>query len=124
MKDLKTKFVAVELNDDGTCKRVLFCKNLTEKEYTKLLDEETKSKKYEKEQKEKLSNNLWDIATKFSKHDFLLAKSIYDNFVDRGLIEDDEQFEKEFFQYIFEDKIIEHYPEEYNKIFGKVVGLK
>ena len=75
------------------------------------------------EQKQKIEKQIYDIFCKFAQHDYFLAKSIYDNFVDRGLIEDDDQFQKEWFDYIFNGEEIKHEPQEFKDILGKVVKL-
>ena len=101
MKDLRTRFVAIELNDNGTCKKVLSCVNLTESEYQKLLNESLVSKQHGLARLEKQKEDFEKIDTRLYEHDILLAKSIFDNFVDRGLIEEDDDLQKSFFNFIF-----------------------
>ena len=101
MKDLRTRFVAIELNDNGTCKKVLSCVNLTESEYQKLLNESLASKQHGLARLEKQKEDFEKIDTRLYEHDILLAKSIFDNFVDRGLIEEDDDLQKSFFNFIF-----------------------
>ena len=61
----------------------------------------------------------------FGKNELLLAKSIYDNFVDRGLIENDDQFQKDWYDYFLGDSKyinLSKAPKEYKKILEKVVN--
>ena len=53
------------------------------------------------------------------------AKSIYDNFVDRGLLEDNEDFQTMWYNFYFNDGVlnIEEAPEEYKQILNKVESL-
>ena len=62
--------------------------------------------------------NIAELKTKL----VFLAKSIYDNFVDRGLIENDDAFQQAWYDYYFNDKEleIEQYPVEFSKILEKV----
>lgn len=124
MNNIKTKLVAIELNDNGTCKKVLFVKNLTETEYAKLVNESNISKEHGKKKSEKLQNDLSQLFDKDNKLSFLLAKSLYDNLVDRGVIVANEEFDKAFEEYLLENKPFEcEYPEEYKKILMKVQEL-
>ena len=54
--------------------------------------------------------------------EIILAKCIYDNFVDRGLIDNSDTFQQEWYDYFFNDKELdlEHAPQEYKKILDKV----
>ena len=69
-----------------------------------------------------MANQINSYENKLLNRDFLLAKSIYDNFVDRGLIEDDLDFQKAFYDFIFEDKQIKTFPIDFQFIFMKVSG--
>ena len=55
----------------------------------------------------------------------VLAKSVYDNFVDRGLIENNDDFQNVWFDFYFNNgKLnIDNAPEEYKTILAKVVRL-
>lgn len=120
---VKDKFVAVELNDDDTCKRVLLCKNLTDSEYKKLVNEEHRSKKVESDKEKVVSDNIKELYAKATTHDFFLAKTIYDNYVDRGYFESDSEFDKNFYDFFFNDKDIScSFPSEFSKILKKVSG--
>lgn len=120
--ETRTKLVAVEFVDNK-CTKAYIVKNLTETEYKKLVNESTEFALKEEERKQKIEKQIYDIFCKFAQHDYFLAKSIYDNLVDRGLIEDDDQFQKEWFDYIFKGEEIKHEPQEFKDILGKVVKL-
>ena len=55
----------------------------------------------------------------------VLAKSVYDNFVDRGLIENDDKFQQMWYDFYFNNGPIntENAPKEYKDILAKVVAL-
>lgn len=120
---VRDKFVAVELNDDDTCKRVLLCKNLTDSEYKKLVNEEHRSKSLESDKEVEIKNNIKELYAKASTHDFFLAKVIYDNYVDRGYFESNSDFDKNFYDFFFNNKDINcSFPSEFEKILKKVRG--
>lgn len=116
--------VAVTNNES----KVLLVRNVTKDEYNRLLNQQ---EKYNNEQiakdkeLEKTLNKHFKSIVNLKQRDLYLAKSIYDNFVDRGLIENDDQFQQEWFDYFFgaeSDELfnIEHAPKEYVKILEKV----
>ena len=61
----------------------------------------------------------------YASQQVVLAKSIYDTYVDRGLIEKDEDFEKMWFDFYFNEKELnlKKAPQEFNKILVRVVAL-
>lgn len=122
MKELRTKFVAIELNDNGTCKKILSCVNLTQSEYNKLLNESLASRQHGLAKAQAQREEIEHIFTYLGKHDLLLAKSIFDNFVDRGLIEEDDELQKSFYDYIFNEGKFETTNEDFMKILNKVRG--
>ena len=113
--------VAVSINED----KVFVVKNVSKSEYKRLLNNQEQGIR-EQLVKEKGFNdwscNVVDRLDKLEKKDLLLAKSIYDNFVDRGLIESDDQFQQDYFDFIFNDKELDFdkAPIEYKKILAKV----
>lgn len=122
MKDLRTRFVAVEYNENGSCKKVLSCVNLTESEYQKLLNESLVSKQHGLARLEKQKKDIEYICIDIAKQYLLLAKSIYDNFVDRGLLEEDEELQKQFYDFIFNGGEFAPTNQEFLKILNKIRG--
>ena len=123
MKELRTKFVCVEYNENGTCKKILSCVNLSESEYNKLLNESLASRQHGLAKSQKQREEIELIKKRIGDQYFLQAKSIFDNFVDRGLIEDDEELQKSFYDYFFNDKPLEYPNNEYfNKILKTIRG--
>lgn len=104
----RLKLVAVEFNPNGTCKKCLEIRNLTETEYKRLLNESLESREHGLKKVEEQRKELDNIDYHIGLNKILLAKSIYDNFVDRGLIEEDEELQKSFYDYIFENKEFEY----------------
>lgn len=119
------KLIAISTNGSNS---IALVKSVNEQEYKKLINDQEKhlakgeSKAREHEQQhERINESLEHL----SKHDYILAKSIYDNFVDRGLIENDDQFQKMWFDFYFNggDIIVDKSPKEYKDILKKVVAL-
>lgn len=116
------KLIAISTNGSNG---VSLVKSVNEQEYKKLINDQAKRlAKGEKlalehnEQHEQIKKGL----LKAKKNELLLAKSIYDNFVDRGLIENNDDFQQAWFDYYFNDKEIslDNVPQEYEKILSKV----
>ena len=119
---MKGKLVAVSYNEHGKCDEILEVKNLDTFEYKKHLNESREEKKTLELKLVELAKEVSEHEMCFSKNNFLLAKSIYDNFVDRGLIDDDVDFQKAFYDFIFEGKQITNCPKEFHTILMKVSG--
>lgn len=119
MKEIKTKYCAIKYADNGTCEDILECKNLTEKEYAKLKNQGIEHKQEELKKEEIVNKRLANIETFLSKHNLLIAKGIYDNFVDRGLIEDDKEFQDKWYDYVIKGQPLdlEYCPDMFRKIF-------
>ena len=126
---MKDKQVAVVYGDNG-CELVAEIKMVTNQQLHTLENdfEKNKSKKAKK-QKELLDTIDYHgkRVAHFEKNELLLAKSIYDNFVDRGLIDNDDQFQKDWYDYFLGDSKelnLSKAPNEYKKILEKVVNEK
>lgn len=117
--------IAITTNGSGV---VSLVKSVDEQEYKRLINEQenrlAKGEKVAIEHAEE-HKSFGTRLNHFTSLQCVLAKSIYDNFVDRGLIEDDEQFQKMWYEFYFEGKDLnfENEPQEYKKILAKVVAL-
>ena len=115
------KLVAISLEQN----QVFLVKNVSEKEYKELLNKQHESES-ENERRDIVHigqhNELGNRLTKLEKKNLILAKSIYDNFVDRGLLENDDAFQKDWFDYYFNgcDLSLDNAPQEYKQILEKV----
>ena len=115
------KLVAISLEQD----KVFLVKSVSEKEYKELLNKQYKSES-ENERRDILHisqhNEIGNRLTKLEKKNLILAKSIYDNFVDRGLLENDDAFQKDWFDFYFNgcDLSLDNAPQEYKQILEKV----
>lgn len=117
--------IAISTNGSNS---IALVKSVNEQEYKKLINEqeknlakgEKKAREHE-EQHKKIKEHLGHL----SKHDYILAKSIYDNFVDRGLIENDDSFQKAWFDFYFNNAHIPNvnFPKEYQDILERLVSL-
>lgn len=119
------KLVALILDDDQKCERVAIVKNLGNKEYNNCLNEERAYKNRAKQEKQNLDGrieNLLNYVNHLENNQIYLAKAIYDNFVDRGFINDNEEFQKDFFNYIYKGAKIDFIkaPAEFITILRKV----
>ena len=119
------KLIAISTNGSNS---IALVKSVNEQEYKKLInDQEKRLAKGEKLalEHEQQHKNIDKKLTHYAGLQCVLAKSVYDNFVDRGLIENDDQFQKMWFDFYFNDKELDlnNVPEEYKKILVKVVAL-
>ena len=109
-------------------KKVALIKNVTKNKYNELLNEQEKEQLKEDLEKnvidEELTNHKQAIKRLFLR-DMILAKSVYDNFVDRGLLENDDAFQQMWYDFYFNygDLDLENAPKEYNDILEKVGNL-
>ena len=126
--DIKQNHVAVAYDNSGNCEFVAKVKVINDKELNRLLNEQEQRKTRElaknEELKAKVISNEENIR-KLAKRDFLLAKSIYDNFVDRGLLNDNDKFQQDFYDFIFNDieLVVEDTPNDFQIILRKVGNL-
>lgn len=122
---IMNKLIAISTNGSNS---IALVKSVNEQEYKKLINDQekhlAKGEKKALEHKEQ-HNTIDKKLTHYASLQCVLAKSIYDNFVDRGLIENDDQFQKMWFDFYFNDKELDlnNVPEEYKKILVKVVAL-
>ena len=125
---MKDKQVAVVYNDDGSCKYVAIVKVVSQPEYNKLLNEKSKLEqdglKKEQSNKKHLEQHDLDIKKLF-KRDLIIAKAHYDKFVDRGYIDENKEFDKKFYDFIFENKPLlpTDYPQEFKTILERLGNL-
>lgn len=100
MKDL---LVAIAYQGDKTCKEIYKVMNIDKQEFQRLVNEKNRNKDLELQQLAAREKTINDLKSKVDKREFILAKSIYDNFVDRGFIEDNPDFQQMFYAHIFND---------------------
>ena len=120
------RLVAISYNDKDKCKELLKVCNVSENEYRKLKSEQLK---YESEKaidyrdKTKLLESHETKINKLEGNRLYLAKVIYDRFVDRGYINENKEFDKAFYDFIFNNVPLDldNAPEEF-KIICKKVG--
>ena len=126
MKDIE---IAVVYDANGKCTHLAQVKVVSKQELNKLTNEQNKFDQEQKTNEQKYKNELdAEIERHKARLGWLesralfLAKAIYDNFVDRGLIENDDAFQQAWYDYYFNDKEleIEQYPVEFSKILEKV----
>ncbi len=123
------KLVSVILDENGKCEHIAEVHNLDTKAYNKCVNEERAYRENKQKIEQERDNAIKEIFERAYKHlnhtkknDVYLAKSIYDNFVDRGLINDSEDFQKDFFNHIYKgaDLDLKKAPTEFITILRKV----
>ena len=119
------KLVAILLDESGKCEKVLEVKNLTFKEYQTLKNEESENKTKllgEKEAESLRHLSIEKEILNLNNNLFHLAKSMFDNFVDRGVCETTNEFENAYFNYVFSGKEIDPalYPNEFAIIYKEI----
>ena len=119
------KTIAISTNGSNGISLV---KSVNEQEYAKLINEQAKhlakGEQLAIEHEQKHTSTQQELKH-FERLHCVLAKSIYDNFVDRGLIENDDSFQQEWFDFYFKDfpLCLDNAPEEYKTILRKVEEL-
>lgn len=125
--DIKNKHVAVAYDNDGNCEFVAKVKVVNDRELNRLLNEQEQHKQHkllEKEElKKRIGKNEENIGLLEKVSLCVQAKSVYDNFVDRGLIDNDDDFQQMWYDYYFNEKELDldNAPQEYLKIFERLV---
>lgn len=122
---MEKKLIAIATNGSNA---VSLVKSVDEQEYKKLIN--LQSKHLSNGEKLALEHTKqhesFDKAQKhYSKLELVLAKSVYDNFVDRGLIENDESFQQAWYDFYFNGGELprENTPKEYQDILERLAKL-
>ena len=124
---MKDKQVAVVCGENG-CELFADIKVVSHQESHKLANEyeKNKSKKLKEEQEhKKKTESLEESIRHLLCRDLLIAQAQYDKFVDRGLLDENKEFDQKFYDFIFENKPLlpKEYPEDFKKILEKVGTL-
>ena len=98
---MKEKLVAIKYDSVNKCEELLIVKNVQDNDYKALKSEENEHKDLEFKKELELNRRLCNLEKDNHNNSFLIAKNIYDNYVDRGFIEDDFKFQRMFYNHIF-----------------------
>lgn len=120
------KLVAISYDNKGECNNVAKVFNVNENEYKKLISQQAKYNSEKAQEQKEINDKLIKHENKI---DFLmcknvfLAKATYDRFVDRGYLNENKEFDKAFYDYIFNgvELDLENAPEDFKLIYKKVV---
>ena len=120
--------VAVLYDKENKCQRVSKVCYVEQKEYNRLLNDQNMAyadEAYNEKMRNDFEKSASSRISKLERKDILLAKSMYDNFVDRGLINDDDKFQKDFYDFIFNecDLDLTKSPNDFQIILRKVGNL-
>ena len=119
--------VALILDNEDKCVEIAQVCNLGDKAYKQRVNEkrayEEKCAKEKLEHKEEHKGICKELQH-LDKNEVYLAKALYDNFVDRGFLNDNEDFQKHFFEHIYKGaKLdIKKAPTDFLTILGKVAN--
>ena len=124
----KDRYVAFGLDSENECNECLDVRLVSKEEQNALKNQCAKArakKEQEKKEHKELHTNIENYLKHFTDLECVLAKSVYDNFVDRGLIENDDQFQQMWYDFYFNGgKLdLDNAPKEYKDILEKVVSL-
>ena len=111
-----------------SCNKIAIVKSVDENEYKRLLNLQEQELNIEHIKETQIETQLTHHNQSVERlfiRDFVLAKSVYDNFVDRGIIENDDDFQKMWFDFYFNggELSLKNAPKEYNEILAKVGNL-
>ena len=124
---IMNKLIAISTNGSNS---IALVKSVNEQEYKKLINEqeknlskgEKKAREHE-EQHEKVNNDI----RHFMELGCVLAKNTYDNLVDRGQLEEDEAFQKNWLSFLKNEMSLEKFvnsaPQDFVNIYEKIRGM-
>lgn len=126
--EIKRNHVAVAYDDKGKCEFVAKVKVINDRELNRLINEQEQHKSRELEKENELNKKVASHEENIGLLEKVLfcvqAKSVYDNFVDRGLLDNDDTFQQMWYDYYFNngELDLENAPQEYHIILGKLVS--
>ena len=97
----KELLVAVAYTHDKSCKEIYKVINVDEQEFKKLVNQKNEYKDNELKLESEKQKAFIDLKRRVDSREYLIAKSLYDNYVDRGLFEDSLDFQQMFYNHIF-----------------------
>lgn len=97
----KELLVAVAYTHDKSCKEIYKVVNVDEQEFKKLVNQKNEYKDKELKLESEKQKAFIDLKHRVDSREYLIAKSLYDNYVDRGFIEDNIEFQQMFYNHIF-----------------------
>lgn len=122
---MKEKLVAIKYDELGKCEQVAIVKNVQDNQYKTLKNEENEHKEFELNKEQELNKKVNENKEKITKLEYIIAKNLYDSFVDRGLLEYDDEFNKMFYNMVVSGSEfdITKLPSDYEKILNYVRGI-
>ena len=121
------KLIAISTNGSNS---IALVKSVNEQEYKKLINEQEKNlSKGEKKalEHEQQHEKVDDDIRHFMELGCVLAKNTYDNLVDRGQLEEDETFQKNWLSFLKNEmslgKFMNSAPQDFVNIYEKIRGI-
>ena len=122
----RDRYVAFALNEEGKCSECLDVRLVSKEEQNALKNQSAELKAF-KQKEEKTHREEHSTIEKGLKHftmlELVMAKSVYDNFVDRGLIDNDDDFQSAWYDFYFNGGELpreKDAPKEYQDILRKL----
>lgn len=114
----KELLVAVAYTNDKSCKEIYKVINVDEQEFKKLVNQKNEYKDSELKALEQKRIAHDRLVKRVETHAYIIAKLVYDSYVERGYFEPNELFEKMFYDHIFNGKDfdVSNIPDEYQTI--------
>lgn len=114
----KELLVAVAYTHDKSCKEIYKVINVDEQEFKKLVNQKNEYKDSELKALEQKRTAHDRLVKRVETHAYIIAKLVYDSYVERGYFEQNELFEKMFYDHIFNGKDfdVSNIPDEYQTI--------
>lgn len=98
--------VAVKINEKGVCTDIAKVKLVSNSEYKALLKESNQHKeiceKQAQDEKKKMQEEIVFLFAKSNAQNLLIAKNYFDNLVDRGICDTNDDFERMFDAFVKE----------------------
>ena len=102
--------------------KVAKVQNVNDSTFKELKAKENKCEEDKLQAKEKNEKAFAKLKHHIEVCDYFLAKATYDNFVEHGQIDIDEDFEQAWFDYVFSGETIKEFPENYVKILERIIS--
>lgn len=122
---MKEKLVAIKYDELGKCEQVAIVKNVQDKDYKALKNEESEHLQELLKNREETVLKLKTLERENDNKDLWIAWSIYSTFIMFGYIEEENNFNSMLYEHIMEGKELDlsKMPSEFETILNYVRGI-